>query len=222
MIHRLLYDVLTAGVAEISADLDILERFFLDSYCLESVEIEKIRDLWAKKPPAVIQGYARTDVQPPLYSITLQNESEDQHFLGDEIGIQDDPDLPGFGDDIEGSVWQHGYNIHVYSEHPDATAWYYEAAKIILQRAGGTFNDNGLFEIHMAGMELMPDPRYIPEHLFVRQLTFQCKKVMSVLVEPDVPRVRAISGVHVDTPGESSEDVGGVETNVTPYVDTDE
>lgn len=215
MIQRFLYSALKDGIAAIEADISILEDLFKNNYCLESEEVANIVKAFRAKPPTVIHNYPRRDMVPPLYSIVLGMESEGEHHLGDLAGQVDDEDDPAFRSDILSSIWEHTYHIYTVTEHPDLTSYYYELAKSILLAA--PLPGEGLFEIHLSGADLSPDPRYLPEHLFVRQLTFKCQREFQRI---DLSSLRdkafRISGIHVDKSGSPS-DVGGVKTLVTPY-----
>ena len=99
MIQRLLYTALTRGLDAIKADPTILDDLFLENYELTQTEVDGIKVFFAAKPPTVVHGYARSDQEPPLYSIILAAEREADAVMGDEAGIVDDEDDPDFGAD---------------------------------------------------------------------------------------------------------------------------
>lgn len=214
MIERLIYTALKEGLVTFQKNENFLEDLFVTQYGLSSTEFEAIRTHFRAKPPNVIHGYAHADAKFPLYSIVLGAEGEAVNFIGDDAGMvpMDDPDDPGA--DIRSAIWDHSHDIFVYTEHPDVTLYYYEIAKAILLASQEYFLHNGVFGQRFSGMDMAPDPRYVPENLFLRRLTFKSQTEFQTLV--DVNRAFKISGIAVDSSGSPS-DVGGVKTNVKPY-----
>lgn len=223
MIQRLIYRALNQGIQAAVNDPSIIEDLFSGNYSLEKPEVDTIISAFADKAtPNVIHGYARTDSQFPLYSIVLGNEREDEVYMNNLAGQVEDLDAEDFGADILSSLWVHDFLILTVTEHPDLTVYYYELAKAFL--LAYPFGEEGdLFDIRISGMDLAPDPRFMPSHLFVRQLKFECSREFA---RTDLSSLRdkafRISGIHIDKSGSPS-DVGGVKTNVTTYgVDDDE
>jgi hypothetical protein len=221
MIQRFLFTALKLGVEEIQNDPSILEYLFEDHFSLSETERLIIQQVFEETPPKVFHGYLPKDAEVPAYSITLVREGETEHLIGDDAGMVTDQSDPDFGADCYSAIWEHSYNVHCYSQHPDVTSYIYEAAKSIILAQDQVFVGEGLFEIHVSGMDLAPDPRYIPEHLFVRQLTFSCQREFQrVDRAARLRKAFAVRGIHIDSAGSPS-DVGGVKTLITPYGDTD-
>lgn len=215
MIQRLLYTRLKEGIQVILEDPTLLDQLFLDLFELSTEEVEGIKTAFASKTPSVIHGYARAESDFPLYSIVLGNERETDTYLSDDAGMIDDPEDPLFGTDRYSSIWESTFNILCYTEHPDLTVYYYEIAKSILI-SSPDFTDWGVIDYSMSGMDLMPDPRYIPEHLFVRQLNFDAKyEFLRLGHKSRLGKAFKVRGIHVDKSGSPS-DVGGVKTLVYP------
>jgi hypothetical protein len=214
MIERFLYTTLKDGIQAMLDDLAILDDLFVDLYELEQSEVDKIKEVFTEDPPGVIHSYARTETSIPVFSIVLESENESEHFLGDDAGMIDDPEDPDFGADCKSTIWDHKYQILCYTEHPDLTLYYYEMAKSIFLTAD--LSSYGLFMTHLSGADLMPDPRYIPEHLFVRRLSFECSREFLRLDRGSkLGKAFRVRGIHVDKSGSPS-DVGGVKTLVDP------
>jgi hypothetical protein len=219
MIQRVLYSALKAGLAAIQKDPDILKDVFDWQLDLANPEVNSIQQFFAEKPPNLYHGYARADYKFPLYSIVLQSEAEKDLMIGDDAGMITDEEDPNTNADMRGAFWHHSYEVLCYSEHPDATQYMYEVAKAILLQAGPYFVNAGLHGIRISGMDLRPDPQYIPEHLFVRRLVFECENAFVVVDrESRLSKAFRLSGLFVDNSGSSS-DVGEVHTNIYPYVD---
>lgn len=220
MIERYIYTALQAGIEIITARPAILDALFKDDYELDAAEVAAIKQLWEEKPPNVIHSYPRIDSSFPLYAVILSEEREDQTFIGNDAGMVTDPNDPNYGADIDAAVWVHSYWIQCLAEHPDVTRYYYEVAKSILLATD--WEERGIFSIQMSGADLAPDPRYLPENLFMRQITFKCNREFQRLdLESRFHRGTQIAGIHVDKSGSPS-DVGEVKTLVTPYTEEDD
>jgi len=216
MIQRLLYSQLKEGIQIILDDLTILDQIFTDLFELSQAETDKIKIAFTEQTPDVIHGYAPTESNFPLYSIVLENERETDTYLSDDAGIIDDPENSLFGTDVYSSLWESTFHILCYTEHPDLTVYYYEIAKSILISSHDAFTAWGIVDYHMSGMDLMPDPRYIPEHLFARMLVFDGKyEFMRLGHQSRLGKAWKVRGIHVDKSGSPS-DVGGVKTLVRP------
>ena len=219
MIHRYLHDILTEGIAAILASPLILDELFQDNYELVSTEAAAIKTYFTTNGFNVHNGYPRTDTKYPSINIILGDEAEVESVLADTGGDITDENDPNYKAEILTAIWSHTYRLLVMTDHPDVTAYYYEIAKFILLEGFHDLIDDGMFEFELSGNELAPDPRYIPEHLFARQLIFSCQREFQRIGRAR-QRLRggSISGLHVDSSG-SKEDVGDVKTNVTTYVE---
>ena len=197
MIERLIFLALEQGIADVLATPRILERYFEEQHGLSTTEIAGIRALIEANPPTVIHQYPRVDSTFPLYAIVLSSERETQPFLGDnaeDVLFTDNDDDAGA--EQKAQIWDHDYTILCISNHPDATRYYYELAKFFLIRALDFFIENGLLDTKLSGADLAPDPRYIPAHLFVRQLTMTATREHKQIGKKPARAFR-ISGVEV-------------------------
>jgi hypothetical protein len=221
MIQRLLYTALTRGLDAIKADPTILDDLFLDNYELGQTEVDGIKAFFAAKPPTVVHGYARSDQEPPLYSIILASEREADAVIGDEAGMVDDVEDPDFGSDQYAALWEHTFHIMCLAEHPDVCTYLYEVAKATILQAKPTFIPFGVYGLTLSGQDLAPDPRYVPEHFFVRQLVVSCRaELLTTAKSTKLEKAFQVAGIHVDKSGSPS-DVGGVKTLVTIDVSED-
>lgn len=215
MIQRLLYTAMIRGLDAIKADPTILDDLFLNNYELGQTEVDGIKTFFAAKPPTVVHGYARSDQEPPLYSIILASEREADAVLGDEAGIIEDDQDPDFGADQYTALWEHTFNLMCITEHPDVCTYLYEVAKAIILQAKPTFIPFGVYGLTLSGQDLAPDPRYMPEHFFVRQLVITCRaEFLTTAKSTALTKAFKVAGIHVDKSGSPS-DVGGVKTLVT-------
>jgi len=219
MIHRIIHSILTSGVATIVADPTLLDDLFINNFELESEEVTAIKTYWVAHPPTIVNGYPREDVDFPAVAIILASEGEDQHFIGDDAGQVLDEDSSYYNSDISSGIWKHTYNLPIYTNHPDVTAYYYEIIKMIFSGGLATLVNDGCFDFHFAGGDLSPDPKYLPHHLFGRQLIFSCSREFQVIDRATrLAKAFALRGIAIDSDGSPS-DVGGVVTNVTTFTE---
>lgn len=219
MIQRLIFDALEKGVDILVKDFSLLDDMFGgEEYGYSREEIEAVKTIFKTTPPYPVHGYAQRDHTFPLWAIMLAGEQETERALADETGFVDDPDDPeGMGTDIIGSIWDHNYAVLTYSLNADSCIYCYEAARAILMLARREWvNKFGYHNIRLSGADLAPDPRYLPEHMFIRQLTVSVSAEHS-FPQPDSRFGRAwkVAGMHVDKSGSPS-DVGGVKTLIYP------
>lgn len=212
MIQRFLFNVLSAGLSAIQADLDLLDDVF-DQFGLSDTELTAIKTWFRENPPTVKHQYARTDDTFPLYSIVLGNEEESDLFIGNDGGLQVmDDDDPDRGADVKSSLWQHTYDILSYSDHPDGTTYLYEVQKAIFLSAD--LADCGLHSYHFSGMDLSPATPYIPAHLFARIFSIRAKREFERIDRTTaLGKAYKVGGIHIDRSGSPS-DVGNVKTLV--------
>jgi hypothetical protein len=219
MIQRYLYDLLKEGFDKITQDPLLIEDIFLDNFGLAESEVRAIKTFYAAHPVYIVNGYARQDNRYPVIAITLGSEGEAETVLGDDAGMIDDPDDHLYQCDVTSALWKHTYFLTVISEHPDVTAYYYEMAKPILLAGLEWLTTKGLSDFSLSGEELLLEPTYMPEHLFLRRLIFTAQRE---LWQPDrksrLLKAFKVGGIAVDKSGSPS-DVGGVNTNVIPYLD---
>lgn len=217
MINRYLKTILDNGVEVIQNDLSVLDELFQQQFILGEEAANEIKTYFANKGLNVVTGYPRSDSSFPLVAITLLSDNESEYFLNDDAGYMDTSDDPHFGEDIKTTIWDYVYQLFVYTEHPDITAYYYEIVKSILLISLDQLIDLDVFNFSLGGSELAPDLRYMPEHIFVRQLTFKCSSEFQRFdKESRWLKAFAVRGISVDK-NASKRDTGSVITNVTPY-----
>jgi hypothetical protein len=215
MIQRLIYGVLRQGFNQVLAAPQTLERYLQEQWELSVTEAKAASLYFTTHPLKIVHGYPHTNLAPPIFSIILAGEREEQQMLGMSGGLIDDPNSPDFGAEGNAAVWRHTYQILSLGENPDLTSYYYEVAKRILALAKPFLVTKNLLDIQISGQELAPDPQYTGEVLFGRTIGFTCRSVFEI---PDFTtkggRAWQVSGIAVDSNGSPS-DVGGAKTLVT-------
>lgn len=223
MIHRLIHQVVSTGMATFLADERLMDDLFGEMFALPEDEKLEIRTYLRTHKFRVVNGYPRLDANPPLVAVILSQEGETEQFLGYFAGMVDEDTAPELrGMDIEGSAWKHSFMLPVVADHPDVTTYYYEALKNVLIAGIPALISHGCWGFSLSGADLAPDPRYIPEGLFVRQFTLS-------LTAPFLYADRAsmltkafrVGGLFVDRSGSPS-DPGAVKTNIGVFAEGDD
>ena len=222
MIHRLIHSILETGIQAYQNEPKMLDTLFSDLYILDSTEIDSIKTYFLDKGLHVYTGYPRLDAEMPFVTVILSSEGETETVMGQYLGMVDDSGDTLYGADIEGAFWEHNYNLPVVSEHPDITAYMYELVKSIMFAGIKTLVEANCFQFGFTGQDLAPDPKYLPERVFIRQLSIRLQRQFAwVDRDSRLSKAFQVAGIHVDSSA-SSGDVGEVETLVTPYTEDDE
>lgn len=169
---RVVKRALEIGVAAVSANLDVLDDI-LGEDLEDADELAKAKATWRDYPPTVVQGFSRLATTMPRISVTLSADRNIRDLLGMGEG-------PFFDDmeDLAGNQYRVRmmgmFTVFIWAEHPDVCMWYYRVARRILNVASspaGYFMQRELEEAKVDGNDLIPDPQFTPENVFVRQIT---------------------------------------------------
>jgi len=167
------------------------ERFLIDECELSATEAAGAKLFFAggldpdgntieARPPTLQHGYPRQGGPFPCWSIVLGGENEIETYLGEDapLPVDDDDESmmlldPETGQVVDPKIRRVSYvhNIQVIAEHPDVTLYYYHLLKRILLSQHEHFIAADLGTPTINGMDLLPDPRYLPETVFARQLS---------------------------------------------------
>lgn len=219
MIHRVLQQVISVGVNAYALDEALQDDLFAEMFNLTAEERTSIKTYLAAHPLAVQNGYPRADASFPLVAIILAQEGQSEQVLGNYAGMIDEDGNTLYGADVEGSIWEHSFQLPVVTEHPDVTSYYYELVKKSLVAGLDVLVENSCHGFRLSGADLAPNLAYIPTGLFVRQLTFTFQRpFLHIDRGSRLAKAYRVSGLHVDRSGSPS-DVGGVKTNITTYDD---
>lgn len=159
--------VLKQGVTAISANPTLLDDILVD---LSANDLASIKAYWADHEPSVLSGYARSEGPFPCIAVTLVSEDIAQDY----VGIGQEARFLGTPPAKDGTKYKRRitgtFGVMIYAEHPDIVACYYRVARRILNVGVWRMLEGGLNEPVISGADLMPDPRYAPDNLFVRRL----------------------------------------------------
>lgn len=161
---------------------------------LEQDEIDLVPRVFAARPPTIRAGYGTAQDPMPLITVALMSERPDQEMLGDMIEPDTDYDEYEHGRaELRGAIYEQTLEITVYADHPDVALYLYHWAKYALEAHLDWFLSHGLIEPRFVqGGEVRPDPRFVPERLFCRSLTFTVRGE-AVTAEPLPPPPRSLS-----------------------------
>lgn len=220
MVERILYAVLKSEMERLSnvANVDETTRLFrhiFDPLAGDAERAEYVTN-FQRRPPTVTLGYPRITLEPPIISIVLGEESEDDpSYLGDFVG-ETLPGEKGEYAEYVGAHFQQTYNIFCYAEHPVVCAYLYHFVKLILISSKLYMHKAGIVDPRLSGGELQPDEGYVPENMFVRVVRLSCKSLSSMpILKLDPSRFR-LTGVFMEDVV-----VDGIRGGVSPYAQTE-
>lgn len=182
-----------------------LERFFTHFFdpSISAEERNQFVERFLSHPPKAQLGYARSSTEFPYWGITLQEDNEEDSFLGDYEGV-DGEELTEF----HGALFNQVYTTYIYTNHPDVTSYQYVLAKAIVIGGKKWLLDQGLSEIQISGGELNPEDGYFPDAVYVRALRVRCKSNTSV------PRVLLAQNTQLGSLHADDVEVGGLRGGV--------
>lgn len=161
---------------------------------LEQDEIDLVARVFAARPPTIRAGYGTAQDPMPLVTVALMQERPDQEVLGDILEPETDYDEFEHGKaELLGAIYEQTIEITIYADHPDVALYLYHWARYGLQAHLDWFLRHGLIEPRfVSGSEVRPDPRFVPERLFCRTLTWTVRGE-AVSAEPLPPPPRSLS-----------------------------
>lgn len=214
-IERLLVALLRAEVERFRTEPELLRKFFAHMFdpLIGETEREEFVTNFTRLPPEVVLGYPRTSTQFPCFAVILQEDAEDQNFIGDFVGETEDDEEDAI-DYMEyaGVLCTNSYGIYIYAQHPDVCLYLYYFAKMIVFGAKPLFLANGMTDVSISGGEVAPDEQYLPDNMFMRTLTVSGHSMFTVpqFALTDRRRLRVLGLYRDDVV------VDGVQGGITP------
>jgi len=203
LVERLLLAVLRFEVerlAKVENESELVRFFshFFDPIAGSAERARFVAD-FQKSPPVTVLGYPRDSGTFPCFSVILESEQEDTNLLDDYVGQTVEGEDAAEAAEYQGAIFGQSYGIYVYAEHPDAVAYLYQFAKLVLFGAKPFLIKAGLIEPRFSGGELSPEEMYLPSNMFARVLRITATATVSVprLLDPDPLRVR-LAGLFMD------------------------
>jgi len=235
MVERIIFNVIKDGLAYYKGDDgQRFERFLLNELRLTADEAARARiyfaggitedgDTFEARPPTLQHGYARTGGPFPCWALILGSERESGTYLEDNAEFLDSAGMltrdPETGEVLDTKIRRvtYTYQIHVIADHPDITLYYYHLLKRIILAQHNEFTKNDLDPPLVSGADLAPDPRYLPNDIFIRQVILEIDGDECWTEHLD-GYANKISGIAIDDTGEGrTAGEGSVVAHVTPY-----
>lgn len=183
-IERLLVQLLRLETERFKEDPELLRMFFKHMFdpLVGEAEREEFVTNFVRLPPETVLGYPRTSTQFPCFAVILQEDAEDQNFLGDFGGeTEDDEEVETDGyKEYAAALCNNSFGIFVYAQHPDVCLYLYYFAKMIIFGAKPLFLSNGMTEVTISGGEVAPDEQYLPDNMFMRTITVRGQSMFTV------------------------------------------
>jgi len=133
---------------------------------LDATERDIVRRILDERPPTIRYGYARDTDKWPIISVVLASEAPSTDLIGDVIELAN-------GLIVEGEVREQRLDITIYADSPDLALYLYHWVNYAMQAHVQWFQNEGLqCPAFVAGGELAPDPRYVPETCYLRRVTW--------------------------------------------------
>lgn len=179
--ERIVRALLRSEIERLKNDEEETLRFFEHIFqdTAAEGEVAMFVEAFLKLPPEVTIGYPREIAQAPLISLILASDSEsDLSPLGDFLGTNS-----GDGEEVhyQGSQFAQTNVLYIYAQHPDMCVVLYHLTKLILLGARGILEGSGLTEMSFDGGDVSPQEMpYLPDNVFVRQLSVSFKAIASV------------------------------------------
>jgi hypothetical protein len=240
MLERRIFEVLAAGREEATENSDFLVEFFC-SIGLSLQEAEEIQTFWKsidvhnpENPASPLKGVDIVHQFPrgpntkfPCWAIVLMGEREGsdrgERFLGDEGDDLFDDNGNFVGESLD-SIWTSNYGIFTYAQSPDLCIYYYELCRFFLTRGRPHLKDvqgAQVLDTEFSGADMMPDPRYAPENMFVRRFSIMAKKNQYVVSGVSRPHATSVRGPFLG-PNPESQIIGIDNPGVTTYTPDEE
>jgi len=177
MIERTIYDILTDGLAWFQADTRRVVSFYVDHCGIPAAEAGEIETYFKAHPPNIVIGYPRGSGPFPAWAIILESDSIRDRFIGDqgEYAPDDEPEYTDEDGELAEKVVMRvsaRYGVYTYSlGNPDVALLYYKLLRQILLKNIDTLIANEVGDLDFSGADMAPDPRYLPEDMWVRRLS---------------------------------------------------
>ena len=221
MLGRSVYRLIKTGIEAIEADTSILDELFRDVHALGATEVDAIKKFFVAKGANIAMGYSpiQADDEPQII-ILLGNEQQTDFYFDESGGSCSDPNDLDYRMDYQATNWAHSYRLIIVTGHGDITDYYYEIVKSILLGGLPYILEEGGQDLAISGFDLAPDERYLPTHLFARQLELKINaEYKAVKPLSGLQKAFKLAGLYVDKGGAPRHvEYVGVDTEVETFI----
>jgi hypothetical protein len=146
---------------------------------VEDLEYSRLLTMLSQQPPSIIHQFPKRIARVPVLAVRAGKEEVaiDEKFLIDYAATGIDQ----YGDAGHGpiEVFSVGFDsevtVGIYSQNADVTIFWYEVAKWVLMQARLLLSKLGIDNIMLAGGDIHPQARYLPEDIYIRELVVRCR-----------------------------------------------
>lgn len=152
---------------------------------LESNEYTTYARLLSERSPSVVHNYPKAGAKLPAMAIVVGEEklALEEKFLYDfaKVCVDQYGDVNYEPIDVFTAGFDSELSVFVYAENADESIFWYEVAKFVLQQARNLLTKVGIDNLSLSGQDLYPDPAFLPEYLYLRQLnlSFRTRQVFA-------------------------------------------
>lgn len=184
LVDRMLISLLKEEFERINAEPTRAQAYFSHFFhgAIGEEETAKILTYLCDHPVTVTAGFTRRALEIPCIAVVIEQETQAERFLGDDVGetIEAEGDVDTA--DFRGSFFDCTYALYIYAEHPDVCSYIYQITKMILVGTQIDLENNGFFNSSIMGSEIVANPELLPENMFVRTVRVSGKALTSVPV----------------------------------------
>jgi len=177
-------DVIEQKLNEIKANTALLDDIFSG---LPAENLNDAKRFFATaKPVPVLLGWPREPGQMPCLTIAQAGEQEIDDPIGSELDeelLLDEGETPVAVESLEGTWFTGSYRVTAWAGNADLTIYLQAIAKQALLEKRGYLTDQGLYEQVLAGGDFEPAPQYIPDFVFLRAVTLNCRYLTTYIVQ---------------------------------------
>jgi len=174
--------IIVQKLSEIRANTALLDEIFPG---LPAENLNDAKRFFATaKPVPVLLGWPREPGQMPCLTIAQAGEQEIDDPVGSELDeelLLDDGGDPVV-ESLEGTWFTGSYRVTAWAGNADLTIYLQAIAKQALLENRGYLTDQGLYEQVLAGGDFEPAPQYIPDFVFLRAVTLNCRYLATYVV----------------------------------------
>lgn len=138
------------------------------------------------KPVPVLLGWPREPGQMPCLTIAQAGEQEIDNPIGSELDeelLLDASGIPVAVESLEGTWFNGSYRVTAWAGNADLTIYLQAIAKQAMLENRGYLTEQGLYEQVLAGGDFEPAPQYIPDFVFLRAVTLNCRYLAVYVVQ---------------------------------------
>lgn len=211
MLERAIYAALDDARSFIQKEPHFIDEFF-QGQGLQASEAAQIRKYWQNQSfwrrnfdnsqnekvvgVQIAHQFPRGENPdfPGWYICLMDEKDAEPRFLGDEL---DDVVIDGELVSLTGAFKQVNISVFTYATNPDVCLYYHNLLEFFLMRNRSDLKKVGLLDSAFSAGDVMPDPRYGPDYVFIRRFGIEGMVVRAVRDGTQPARGKALGGVYL-------------------------